>query len=79
MRLRAGRGSGRRHGREPESALDRGARIYAEIAGAAVNCGGQRGGGTMTLGNPEGVRRVIRAALHDADLLPPTSTSSPAT
>ena len=52
------------------SALDRGARIYAEIAGAAVNCGGQRNGGTMTLGNPEGVRRVIRAALDDADLQP---------
>jgi 3-oxoacyl-(acyl-carrier-protein) synthase len=53
-----------------ESALARGARIYAEIAGAAVNCGGQRNGGTMTLGNPEGVRRAIRAALHDADLQP---------
>jgi 3-oxoacyl-(acyl-carrier-protein) synthase len=53
-----------------ESALARGARIYAEIAGAAVNCGGQRNGGTMTLGNPEGVRRAIRAALHDADLVP---------
>jgi 3-oxoacyl-(acyl-carrier-protein) synthase len=49
-----------------KSALDRGARIYAEIAGAAVNCGGQRNGGTMTLGNPEGVWRVIRAALQDA-------------
>jgi 3-oxoacyl-(acyl-carrier-protein) synthase len=53
-----------------ESALKRGARIYAEIAGAAVNCGGQRNGGTMTLGNPEGVRRAIRAALHDGDLQP---------
>jgi len=53
-----------------ESALARGARIYAEIAGAAVNCGGQRNGGTMTLGNPEGVRRVIGAALRDADLQP---------
>jgi 3-oxoacyl-(acyl-carrier-protein) synthase len=53
-----------------KSALDRGARIYAEIAGAAVNCGGQRNGGTMTLGNPEGVRRVIRGALDDAGLRP---------
>jgi 3-oxoacyl-(acyl-carrier-protein) synthase len=53
-----------------KSALGRGARIYAEVAGAAVNCGGQRNGGTMTLGNPEGVRRVIRAAMHDADLQP---------
>jgi 3-oxoacyl-(acyl-carrier-protein) synthase len=53
-----------------KSALDRGARIYAEIGGAAVNCGGQRTGGTMTLGNPEGVRRVIQAALVDAELQP---------
>jgi 3-oxoacyl-(acyl-carrier-protein) synthase len=52
------------------SALGRGARIYAEIAGAAVNSGGQRNGGTMTLANPEGVRRVIRGALADADLEP---------
>src|SRR5262249_54131880 len=48
------------------SAQARGARIYAEIAGAAVNCGGQRNGGSMTLGNPEGARRVIRSAIHDA-------------
>jgi 3-oxoacyl-(acyl-carrier-protein) synthase len=53
-----------------ESALRRGARIYSEIAGAAVNCGGQRNGGTMTLGNPEGVRRAIHAALRDASLEP---------
>jgi 3-oxoacyl-(acyl-carrier-protein) synthase len=53
-----------------KSALDRGARIYAEIAGAAVNCGGQRNGGTMTLGNPEGVRRAIRGALDDAGIQP---------
>jgi len=51
-----------------ESALARGARIYAEVAGAAVNCGGQRNGGTMTFGNPEGVRRCIRAAIADADI-----------
>ena len=30
-----------------ETALKRGARIYAEIIGAHVNCGGQRSGGTM--------------------------------
>lgn len=53
-----------------EHAFNRGARIYAEIAGAAVNCGGQRGGGTMTLGNPEGVRRVILGALADAHMQP---------
>lgn len=49
-----------------ESALARGARIHAEILGGAVNCGGHRGGGSMTSPNPEGVRRCIRAAIDDA-------------
>ena len=53
-----------------DSARARGARIYAEIAGAAVNCGAQRNGGSMTLCNPEGARRAIRGALHDAQLQP---------
>lgn len=53
-----------------ESARARGARIYAEIAGAAANCGAQRNGGSMTMSNPEGARRVIRAALYDARLEP---------
>lgn len=49
-----------------ESARARGARIFAELLGGAVNCGGQRGGGSMTAPNPEGVVRCIRAALADA-------------
>ena len=49
-----------------EAARERGARIYAEVAGGAVNCGGHRAGGSMTAPNPEGVRRCIRAALDDA-------------
>jgi 3-oxoacyl-(acyl-carrier-protein) synthase len=53
-----------------ESAQERGARIRAELLGAAVNCGGQRGGGSMTAPNPEGVRRCIRAALADAGIGP---------
>ncbi len=48
------------------SARTRGAHIYAEVAGGDVNCGGQRGGGSMTAPNPDGVRRCIRAALADA-------------
>ena len=36
---------------ELESALARGARIYAEILGGNVNSGGQRGEGTMTAPN----------------------------
>jgi 3-oxoacyl-(acyl-carrier-protein) synthase len=53
-----------------ESALARGARIYSELAGAAVNCGGQRNGGSMTAPNSEGVRRSIRAAIEDAGIAP---------
>lgn len=47
-----------------DSAIERGARIHAEIAGAASTCGGHRGGGSMTAPNPEGVRRCIRGALE---------------
>jgi 3-oxoacyl-(acyl-carrier-protein) synthase len=52
------------------SALARGARIRAEVLGVAVNCGGQRGGGSMTAPNPSGVVRCIQAALADAALDP---------
>lgn len=49
-----------------DSALERGAKIYAEIAGGAINCGGHRMGGSMTAPNPVGVQRCIQAALVDA-------------
>jgi 3-oxoacyl-(acyl-carrier-protein) synthase len=48
------------------SALQRGARIYAELIGASLNCGGQRQGGSMTAPNPEGVSRCIGSAIADA-------------
>jgi len=51
-----------------ETALERGARIYAEILGGDVNSGGQRNGGTMTAPNPEGVQRCIRSAMKDAGI-----------
>ena len=51
-----------------ESAVARGARIYAEVAGSGVNCGGHRMGGSMTAPNPESVRRCIQMALDDAEL-----------
>jgi len=53
-----------------ESAQARGARIYAEILGGHVNCGGQRHGGTMTAPNPEGVRRCIGATVREAGIDP---------
>ncbi len=49
-----------------ESARARGARIYAEILGGMVNCGGHRMGGSITAPNPEGVKRCIQGALADA-------------
>jgi 3-oxoacyl-(acyl-carrier-protein) synthase len=52
------------------SARARGARIHAEIRGGHVNCGGQRGGGSMTAPNPEGARRCILAALACGGVAP---------
>ncbi len=51
-----------------ESAQERGARIYAEVIGGAINCGGQRQGGSMTAPNPISVQRCIRMALEDAGI-----------
>ena len=47
-----------------DTALARGARIYAEVKGGATNSGGQRGGGSMTSPSPEGVNRCIVEALR---------------
>jgi 3-oxoacyl-(acyl-carrier-protein) synthase len=55
---------------ELETARARGARIYAEILGGAVNCGGHRMGGSMTAPNPEGVKRCVRDAVSDAGIKP---------
>ena len=52
------------------SARARGARIYAEVLGGHVNCGGQRGGGSMTAPNPEGAKRCVLAALGVAGIGP---------
>lgn len=51
-----------------ESALNRGATIYAEVLGGAVNSGGQRGKGTMTAPNSEAVQRCITDAIKDAKI-----------
>ena len=51
-----------------ERARERGARIYAEIQGQGLNCGGHRAGGSMTAPNPDGVRRCIQMALADAQI-----------
>ncbi|MCM4166382.1 3-oxoacyl-[acyl-carrier-protein] synthase 1 [Arenibacter antarcticus] len=51
-----------------DSALARGASIYAEVMGGAVNSGGQRGTGSMTAPNGEAVQRCIVDALADAGI-----------
>jgi 3-oxoacyl-[acyl-carrier-protein] synthase-1 len=51
-----------------ESALERGATIYAELLGGNVNSGGQRGTGTMTAPNSTAVQRCITSALKNAGI-----------
>lgn len=53
-----------------DSATARGARIYAEVLGGHVNCGGHRMGGSMTAPNPESVQRCIRGAVAMAGVRP---------
>ncbi len=51
-----------------DSALERGATIYAEVLGGEVNSGGQRQGGTLTAPNPEAVQRCIKEALKHSGI-----------
>ena len=51
-----------------DSAIDRGATIYAEILGGNLNSGGQRGGGTMTAPNPAAVQKCILDAMKNAKI-----------
>jgi 3-oxoacyl-(acyl-carrier-protein) synthase len=51
-----------------ETALARGARIYAEVLGGNVNSGGQRGLGTMTAPNPVAVQKCITDAMCNAGI-----------
>ncbi len=53
-----------------ESALARGAKIYAEIIGGSINSGGQRGEGTMTAPNSVAVQKCIKDAVTNAGIIP---------
>jgi 3-oxoacyl-(acyl-carrier-protein) synthase len=53
-----------------ETALARGAKIYAEVLGGNINSGGQRGLGTMTAPNPVAVQRCIQKAIENAGIDP---------
>lgn len=52
------------------SAIDRNASIYAEILGGHINSGGQRGDGSMTIGNREGMVRCIKMAMKTCNIKP---------
>ena len=65
-----GSGAGVLHLESLESAEERGAHIYAEVLGGALNCGGHRSGGSMTAPNPVSVRRCIRQAVDDVGIDP---------
>ena len=51
-----------------DSALERGAKIYGEILGGAINSGGQRGGGSMTAPNSLAVQKCIAQAVANAEI-----------
>lgn len=51
-----------------ESALQRGATIYAEILGGNINSGGQRGNGSMTAPNSDAVQRCITTAITNSGI-----------
>ena len=51
-----------------ESAEARGAKIYAEIIGTHVNCGGQRNGGSISAPNAAGVIRCIQKSMNMAQI-----------
>jgi 3-oxoacyl-[acyl-carrier-protein] synthase-1 len=53
-----------------DTALKRGATIYAEILGGNVNSGGQRGNGSMTAPNSTAVQRCITDAIQNSGISP---------
>ena len=53
-----------------DSALERGAHIYAEVIGGCINSGGQRMGGSLTAPNPHAVQACIRSAVANAKVHP---------
>lgn len=49
-----------------ESAQNRNAKIYAEIVSGAINSGGQRNDGSMSIPNSDGVLRCINSTIKNA-------------
>ena len=65
-----GSGSGSLILEDLDFALERNATIYAEILGGANNSGGQRGGGSMTAPNPQGIIKCITDAVTNSGIKP---------
>lgn len=63
-----GSGSGALVLEDLDFALQRNAKIYAEVFGGSSNSGGQRWGGTMTAANSAGVIRCIDEALSNSGI-----------
>jgi len=63
-----GSGSGALIIEDLETALNRGAKIYAEILGGNINSGGQRGEGTMTAPNSVAIQKCIVDAIANAGI-----------
>ncbi len=51
-----------------DSAISRGATIYAEVLGGDINSGGQRGEGSMTAANNEAVIKCIQGAMKNSGI-----------
>ena len=66
----AGSGAGVLVLEDLDVARTRGARIYAEVLGSAINSGGMRFGGSMTAPSARGVRSCIRSAVLEAGITP---------
>ncbi|HEY8781731.1 MAG TPA: beta-ketoacyl-[acyl-carrier-protein] synthase family protein [Mucilaginibacter sp.] len=65
-----GSGSGALVLEDLDFALQRNAKIYAEVLGGSSNSGGQRLGGSMTAANSAGVIRCIEEALTSSGISP---------
>ncbi|ARN77130.1 beta-ketoacyl-ACP synthase [Nonlabens spongiae] len=65
-----GSGAGAMILEDRDSAIARGATIYCEVLGGALNAGGHRGDGSMTAPNGKAVKRCIKSAIANAEIQP---------